>query len=162
MLTAGLPCCCDPRSLDSFHSQSLDIPHLTCRVNLAFCKMCFLSEFFPSVAGRDNKMRTRSFFIKKLPFPPCRKWSHVFIRNFGVIPTLIRGGWLPISHVRNFLFGKSLRLLKFYESSIHAIFRRTLGSSFSLPFLIFPYIFSLRFFLFCFLFSFPNCLSKVV
>ena len=40
-------------------------------------------------------------------------------------------------------------------------FIRTLCSSFSLPFLIFPYIFSLRFFLFCFLFSFPNFLSIV-
>ena len=56
----------------------------------------------------------------------------------------------------------TLCLFRKYYYTVHIFFIRTLGSSFSLPFLIFPYIFSLRFFLFKFLFSFSNFLSIVV
>ena len=48
------------------------------------------------------------------------------------------------------------------QCTVHVFFIRTIGSSFSLAFLIFPYIFSLRFFLFSFSFSFSNFLSIVV
>ena len=64
--------------------------------------------------------------------------------------------------VREFKTEESVGRVVSNKSHTRFFFIRTLGSSFSLPFLIFPYIFSLRFFLFCFLFLFSNFLSKVV